>query len=258
MNCYIHNISQTTKYYQGVGVDANTFFQIPSDKRIHYASDDTLLVDIANGTVRISSDGTTDISGVNAQIERLKGTISSDYDDTGRPILRTAAAQKGFHYQLPFIEFESSNISGLHYKDVSGNVILHVTAKYYKEGNVECSDQADADSNCIKTVIDFEPTHDYEIVGAMLLQIARPNQPVRVWVQAVPDVPEAYGGTKSFTQGGINLEFIPPESYFDVDGRASKYMAYSATYHTNKVRMIFKHNAGFKHRIAICYELFKP
>lgn len=185
------------------------------------------------------------------------GVNLPERDSNGREIIRQASATAGFHYQLPFIEFETSNITGLYYKDASGNNITHATAKYYKSGDIECSDQADADSNCIKTVIDFEPNYDFEIVGAMLLQKDRPSQDLRCWVQAVPDVPEAYGGTKPFTQGGINLTFIPPESYFDVDGRASKYMTYSATNHTNKLRMIFKHNAGFKHKIAICYEIFK-
>ena len=54
-----------------------------------------------------------------------------------------------------------------------------------------------------------------------------------------------------------NLKYIGVEEGVKVDGRAPKYMTYSATYHTTKLRLIFRHSAGFKHKMHMIFELFK-
>ena len=112
------------------------------------------------------------------------------------------------------------------------------------------------DSHCIKTLIDWEPTHDIEILGGMLKMNSVPSENLRMWTIGVPDVSEAYGGSKPFAVN-INLKFIGTEEGVKVDGKTPKYLTYSATYHTTKLRMIFKHSAGFKHQLHMIFELFK-
>jgi hypothetical protein len=57
--------------------------------------------------------------------------------------------------------------------------------------------------------------------------------------------------------GGVNLKFVDPSDKVEADGRVSKYMSYSATYHTNKLRVILKHNAGIQHEVMLIIEMFK-
>ena len=104
--------------------------------------------------------------------------------------------------------------------------------------------------------MDWEATHDLEIIGGYLKQAVIPSDDLRLWVVGVPDVPEAYGGSKPFVVN-VNLKYIGLEEGVRVDGRAPKYMAYSATYHTNKIRMIFRHAAGTKYKLSMIFELFK-
>jgi hypothetical protein len=95
-----------------------------------------------------------------------------------------------------------------------------------------------------------------EIIGGFLKQLSAPTDDIRLWVIGVPDVAEAYGGSKPFVVN-INLKYIGLEEGVRVDGRAPKYMSYSATYHTNKIRMMIRHPAGVKHKLCMIFELFK-
>ena len=52
-------------------------------------------------------------------------------------------------------------------------------------------------------------------------------------------------------------EEVIEEEGVKVDGRAPKYMTYNATYHTTKLRLVFRHAAGYKHKMHMVFELFK-
>jgi hypothetical protein len=112
------------------------------------------------------------------------------------------------------------------------------------------------DANCIKTIVEWEPTHDLEIMGGMLKQSAAPTTDVRLWVVGVPDVPAEYGGSKPFCVN-INLKYTEAEEGIRVDGRASKFLEYSAQNHTSKLQLIFRHNIGINHKLHMIFELFK-
>jgi hypothetical protein len=77
-----------------------------------------------------------------------------------------------------------------------------------------------------------------------------------LWVIGVPDVPAIYGGSKPFCTN-VNIKYAGLEEGVKVDGRAPKFMPYDATNHTNKLRLIFRHPAGFKHKLCMIFELFK-
>jgi hypothetical protein len=94
------------------------------------------------------------------------------------------------------------------------------------------------------------------LLGGSLKQASEPTEDIYLWVVGVPDVPEAYGGSKSFITY-INLKFMGLEEGVKVDGRAPKYLSYSAQNHTNKMRLIFRHPAGTKHKMHMLFELFK-
>lgn len=189
--------------------------------------------------------------------------LSDPKDSDGSPLQRVKITTTGWHYQLHGIEFESTKLNSIYSKKVDGTDYGFSTLKFYKSvssvdtlitGNDLNQDYLDA--NCIKTVIEWEPNHDVEIIGGLLKQIDAPSEDVRLWVVGVPDIPAAYGGSKPFVVN-TNMKFIGTEEGIRVDGRAPKYLQYNATYHTTKMQLIFRHPAGFKHKMHMVFELFK-
>lgn len=183
-------------------------------------------------------------------------------DADGAPIQRVKMTSSGWHYQLHGIEFETSRLNGIQSKKVDNSNYGFATEKFYELiNNVETEitgenlNQGYLDTNCIKTIIDWEPNHDIEMLGGALKQLGVPTEDVRVWVVGVPDVPENYGGSKPFVVN-MNLKYLTGEG-IRVDGRSAKYLTYNANNHTSKIRLIFRHPAGHKHKLLMVFELFK-
>lgn len=193
----------------------------------------------------------------------INQTLTPPKDSDGSPLSRIKTTATGWHYQLHGFEFETSKLNSVYSKKVDGTDYGFSTIKFYKlDGSNEVQitgddlNQTFLDNNCIKTVVDWEPTHDIEIIGGMLKQKSMPISDIRVWVVGVPDVQEAYGGSKPFVVN-VNLSYIGVEEGVKVDGRSAKYLTYDAVNHTSKLRLMFRHSAGFKHPMNMIFELFK-
>ena len=180
-------------------------------------------------------------------------------DADGATVIRPKAAKKGWTYHMCGIEFETSVLNSIYHKDVNGNDLNETTYKLYDSNDNEITVQATADTDCVKTVIEFEPTYDYEIIGGTIKYIDSTNPlntDFRVWVIAVPDLTPAQGGSKVMVES-VNLQYVDPANGVEADGRASKLMAYDATYHTNKLQITVKHPAGGKEKFMLALELFR-
>lgn len=195
---------------------------------------------------------------VNTPSEQVPTLVQLDQpaDTNGRIMVRPTAAAAGWVFSLIPIEFSTAKLNSLHAKKPDGTSRAGISYKIYDANDAEITD-AQNEGNAVKTVIDFEPPHDYEIIGGYVQQKVTPTTDMRMWVVAVPDVPEAYGGSKEMV-GGVNLKFIDPTDKVNADGRVAKYMAYNATYHTNKLRLIVKHDAGIQHDLLLILEMFRP
>jgi len=169
------------------------------------------------------------------------------YDTDGAQIVRTKAAKKGWSFWALPIEITTSAIGASVYaKDSTGTDIPGITGKIYNSSNVEITVPGLLDVNlgtCTKTVVDFEPAFDYELIGGALSINSNPAVDARVWIIGAPDIPAIYGGSREFASG-INLKFLAPDSRFEIDGRVTKYVPYNATTHSGKLRIIVKHPAG--------------
>jgi hypothetical protein len=183
-------------------------------------------------------------------------TLDQPKDGDDAILVRPKAAKTGWTYHLTAPEFKTSELNSLYHKDVSGNDLGACTAKYYDINDVELTTQGSCDTDCVKTVFSFEPTWDYEIIGGTIKTFNDITVDMRVWVIAVPDIPAAYGGSKVMVQG-VNLKYIDPNNGIVADGRASKFMTYNATLHTNKLQVVIKHPAGTKEDIMIAFELYR-
>lgn len=236
---------------------ANEEYEIPSDNSLpfKYSNLESLITAIASGDASIGN-GDIFYTTVNEQINYLKGVDASPKDNDGASVTRPKAAKAGWTYHLTGPEFVTSTINSLYHKDLAGNDLNESMVKFYDANNAELQTQQDCDSSCVKTVFSFEPTWDYEIIGGTIKTFNDIVEDVRVWVIAVPDISAAHGGSKIMAQS-LNLKFIDPNNGIEADGRVSKYMAYSATLHTNKIQLIIKHPVGFKEPVTMILEVFR-
>jgi hypothetical protein len=183
----------------------------------------------------------------------------SQNDTDGAAIVRNKAAKKGWTFcSLPF-EFETSRRSDhLYAKDYQGNDRSFISLKIYDADNNEITTDGIANINwdsAVKTVIDFEPPYDYEVIGGDIRTLTSISSDVRLWLVAAPDI-AAPTGSKEMG-GGINLRYLAPGNVWSVDGRVTKYATYNATYHTGKIRLILKYPAGTNESLQVIVQFYK-
>ncbi len=177
-------------------------------------------------------------------------------DSDGAIIQKIKVTTSGWNFQLHGIEFTTCKLDSVVSTNDQGVPWNFTTHKVYKANGDECTTQLSADASGVKTVVDWEPNFDYEIVGGMIKLKALISTDVRLWVIGVPDIPAQYGGSKIFASN-LNLDFITLEEGVRVDGRAPKLLSYSPTLHTNKLRIVFTHGVGVKADIHMMFEIFK-
>lgn len=172
-------------------------------------------------------------------------------DETGRTIVRTAATIAGWHYMAHFFEYETS--SGTFYcKDAYGNDLSsQFVLKRYDVNGAETTTEADV----VEDRVTWKANHDFEIVAGNIHSHALATEDVRVWTIGGA-VELGAAGTKEFVRG-LNLKYVQSTK---TDGRASKFMKKDTSgvpYQTNQFQFIFRHSAGFKHKVLISFEVFK-
>lgn len=249
----LKNTKESSDTWVSQTIEPNTYYEVQFSELFRWQNDSKVLTDIGSGDLLVN-DGTTDISDVAQAINFLKDEDTVPRDSDGSPMQRVKVTTSGWAYQLHGMEITISKLDSLVSKKDDGTDFGFLTIKCYDSNGDELVTQESCDTQAVKTVVDWEPNHDYEIVGGMFRQTAPPAQDVRLWVVGVPDVPAQYGGSKLFA-ANVNAKFLGES--LRIDGRAPKYMTYSATYHTNKLRMVFKHPEGFQHTFHVVFELFK-
>lgn len=192
---------------------------------------------------------------------KLTGNTNlTQLDSDGAGIVRMKAAKKGWSFWAIPVEITTSTLTGSLYCKDSQNVdIPGITCKIYDNSNDEITTAGLAGINlsaCTKTVIDFEPQFDYEIIGGALRINSNPVVDVRLWIVGAPDIPAIYGGSKEFASG-INLKFLAPDSSFEIDGRVTKFLTYNPVTHQGKMRIILKHPPGLQVNLQVTIHLYR-
>lgn len=181
-----------------------------------------------------------------------------EIDSEGRQVHRVAAASKGWVYLADAIELETSKLNSLIYQNYDATSPSFVTLKFFNNSNVELTTQEDIDNYCTKTEIIFKPDFDYEVISGSVHHIEPPTSDVKIWViGGIIELGAAY--VKQMVKG-INLKFFSSSESVKTDGRASKFMKKTidgVSYQGNQLKFIFKHDAGFKHKIMILLEYFR-
>lgn len=177
-------------------------------------------------------------------------------DGEGINVSRIKIAKKGWTYHHRAIDFDTSTLASLVNEDKDSADLGDASIKFYNSSDVELTTQGDCDTSCVKTVVEFEPSWDYELIGGQLVVGTKISQDYRAWMVAVPDLTPAQGGSKIMINN-YNLRFVDPNGGVHIDGRTSKYLTYDAVYHTNKLQIIIRHPAGGKEKLMIALELYK-
>lgn len=207
----------------------------------------------------IIQDSNSDQADFEANFKNAAFSTFSQFDIDGASIVRIKAAKKGWSFWAVPIEITTSTLGTLYCKTSDGNDIPWVNCKIYNASNAEITTPGLLDVNlgtCVKTVIDFEPTFDFEIIGGALRINSNPSQDVRLWIVGAPDIPAGMGGSKEFASG-INLKFMAPDSSFEIDGRVAKYLTYNPTTHQGKMRIILRHPAGLQVNMQIAIHIYR-
>jgi hypothetical protein len=233
-------------------IEPSAYYEIEFIELAHWQNDSKVLSDIGSGNL-IVNDGASDITDVASAINHLKAVDTTQRDSDGAILSRVKVTQTGWNYQLVAVEIETSKQNGAYCKDHDGNAVTWFTHKMYDANGAETQTELDA----VKTVVDFEPPFDYEILGGTLRQKSVPDSDMYYSVIGVPDVPANYGGSKVFVQA-VDLTFIGTGTELKADGRAPKRLIYSPIYHTNKLRFQILHEAGKQHKFLQCLEFFRP
>lgn len=177
-------------------------------------------------------------------------------DPEGATLIRFKMAPSGWTFHAHAIEFETSVLNSLVNDKVDGTGWGDATLKFYDVNGTEITTQATADTDCVKTILEWEPLYDYEVVGGFLSAATAVIDNARCYIVAVPDIPAGSGGSKVMVNG-INMKHIDASSRLTVDGRTSKRMNYNATYHTNKMQVTMNHDVGSKNKLMIVFEVYK-
>lgn len=174
-------------------------------------------------------------------------------DGDNSALTRTKMATAGWTYQARFIEFTTCLLSSVKNDKPDDTAWNDANIKFYDDLDTELTVQGDLDTDCVKTVFEFEPLYNMEIIGGSIKANPTPTNDLYLWVVAVPDIPEGSGGSKNMINQ-LNLKMTPEHS---IDGRTPKRMNYDAIYHTNKFHLTFRHNAGAQYKIMFEVEHFK-
>jgi len=248
------NKDSIDRVWEGQLIEPNGYYIVSSFEENKWANSDQVLADIIAGKLVIN-DGTKDLTGSTDQINYLKGISPSDSD--GAPMSRLKLATSGWTIQDHYFELTTCTLNSIYSKKQNNVDFNFCTMKFYENVNgveteITSNDQSDLDARCIKTVIDWTPTFDYDVLGGNIKSCGAIVQDTRLWIVGVPDWSEQYAGSKEMVSGGKNLKYY---NLLELDGKVVKHMTYSP-YNTNKIRFIVRTPvAGYKTMLA-CTVLF--
>lgn len=254
VNRYIKNIDTVDHTYQGQVITAGAYYLIQPLEYVLFSSSSDLLTDIGSSKAQMAktNDGSSDISDINEQVNYLKG-IDIQKDTDGALLSRTKIAPSGWHYQSLFMKLTTS--SGVIYsKDKAIADLGHVTVTRYDDQDAVTT----TDANVVKTVFDFEPTFDQNILGAKVWQKTEPTTPLYLYVEGAPHIPKASGGQVEFCEGGMDLSYMGTGQVIHLDGKVPKRINYDATFHSGKLEFTLIHDVGLEHTIMAMMRMYKP
>lgn len=252
--CKIKNISGEEKTFVNKILAIDEEYEIPDARRELWSSDENVILAITQNELQVAN-AEEYLIDFSTQIDCLKSLVITPSDTDDVPLVRIKQATLGWVYTVQGLEFETSVLSSDYNKKYDGSNYDDTNIYLYNSADELITEQSVADTDCVKTVFEYEPKFDIELIGGAVSTTSIPTNDLRVWFIAVPDIPAAFGGTKIMIDG-INLKYNSNKE-MNFDGRVAKTLTYDATNHTNKFHIISKHEAGYKLKVFIMLEYYR-
>lgn len=245
----IRNESGITKIWAGQEVLNGASYTIEDNEIGTWANNDDVLASIVALDLVVSN-GTSDFTSPTLAINYLKDI--SEMDSSGRRIIKTAAALKGATYLANFCRITTCvSVVSNKWDGTAGDYSINF---YDINGDEVLSN----DINCTKTIVNFAPTHDYEIMAGKTHVAEKAAVDVTMDVIGGCTDLKHLPGTVVEMVRGVNFKYV--QSSLLSDGRASKYMTYTTAgipYPTNKLQFILTHPAGHQYSLLVAVEMFR-
>lgn len=174
-------------------------------------------------------------------------------DSEGAMIYSPKTNSAGWTYQKVAFDYLTCVPDSLAFINCDGSLDPTAVVRCFDSANTLLLTQEERDISCVKTIIDWMPTSDFEIVGGEF-RVLGDCADTRLWIMAVPDYPYAYGGQRVLAKN-IACRF---DYLFKCDGRNRKKLSYNGGAGTNKVRVIVRHTAGLRLDSQLTLEVFFP
>jgi len=273
MSIKIKNIDTSIHVWGGKEYQVDEIYTCENSTDIRrYGNDSTFITDLANSKAQVYND---DVLVSTLALAIFLVTGSSQYfpiDGDNRPLYRGVITEPEFHYSPRSLDFYTCKYNSLfnrsHYGDgtIDGSPDLgDAWCSYYNASNVELTKgesesaedfQVRLTANCTKTIMYFEPSFDYDVVGAKLQFRNIPSDRAYFWFVAAPLVPAEYGGNVVFMGGGMNISFFNERDTFECDGKTVSKISYDSVYHSGMIGLIVKHNVGVQIGIQLIYQFY--
>jgi len=199
-------------------------------------------------------------------------TMEGPKDSDGALLQRIKLTRSGWHYEPRLVSWFTNTAGSLHNRKPDGFSVNGGTdygdavIKFYdntgtaltkgaEESDVDF--QTRLDGNCTCTIVDWQSTHDMEVLGGMLRLAENQEKNAYAWLVVAPDLPAQYGGNVPFMTGGLALGMIQEYSLTEFDGRTAKLLTYDPVYKTNKIRVKVVHGLAAKIGVMVRFEIFK-
>ena len=186
-------------------------------------------------------------------------------DENGRPYARTVAAQAGatMYYSGPsFITAQTGSIvwdkrgAAAPFTKAERN---WATVSLYKPDGTTTAVETEVGL----TVVDILITKNFELIGGALaipnvLPDGNLDQEWRIWVYAVPEIPENMGGQVPFVESLLIKDFYEGEDVV-IDGRSTKMLTYAEAggvgsgMWMNKLRFLIQHPTGLNPTVTAAH-----
>lgn len=242
----IKNLDTVEQIWGGVGIQPSSFYSCNDQaEAIKFSQDDNFLSALMNGLAEVYNYDSK-VNGFSEALSFLKGEYQIDSENA--QFTRLKLVPTGWTYGAIGVDFETSTLSSLKiFKGGANDTSINKTIKFYDSSDSELTSDL---TTCVKTVITLEPTYDYYLICG---QIAKTTNHIHCDAVGVPDIPANMGGSKYFAQ---NLDLARFDG-LKTDGKAPKLLQYNATYHTNKFKFSFYHEAGVQEEISVILELYR-
>jgi len=180
----------------------------------------------------------------------------SNVDSEGVSLYSPKMAPDGWVLQGLCFDFTLSKLNSLNMLNDDGTVYPHGSMLFYDANGVPLTTQASIDSSCVKTIVVFNPDHDYGIIKGKIYVPTIPLFDIRMFTIIAPDIPKAMGGNVNLLKN-LNLRCVSG-SYDQLEAYAARFITYDPVNFSSKIHFVFNHPVGHQHELMMKVEYYEP